>query len=141
MILNSSHSLCFLSSSPTCSSFRPPSFHEWSLPTRLFVSQLFPCSYNFGSQNARIFLNAGASPLLPALSRAVSSVQFSSSSLFFYSFFGYLTCSKALQGSPQIALPFPNLRCFTLSSCSDLSVLSHHLLKLRLFLLCFPVQC
>ena len=114
---------------PTCSFFHTPSFHEWSLPTRLFVSQPSPCSYNFGSQNSRIFLNAGGSPLPPALSHAVSSVQFSSSSLFFDSFFGYLTCSKALQGSPQIALPFPSLRCFTLSSCSDLPVLTHHAAK------------
>ena len=126
---------------PTCSFFHTPSLLELSLPTRLFVSQPSPCSYNFGSQNSWIFLNAGGSLLPPALSHAVSSVQFGSSSLFFDSFFGYLICSKALQGSSQIALPFPSLRCFTLCSCSDLPVLSHHLLKLRLLLLCFPAQC
>ena len=83
-------------------------------------------------------LNAGGSPLPLALSHAVPCVRFSSSSLFFYAFFGCLTCSKALQGSPQIALPFPNLRFFTLPSYSGLSALSHHLLKL--LLLCFPAR-
>ena len=123
---------------PTCSFFHTASFHEWSWPTRLFISQPSPGSYSFGSQNCRIFLNAGGSPLPLALSHAVPCVRFSSSSLFFYAFFGCLTCSKALQGSPQIALPFPNLRCLTLPSYSGLSALSHHLLKL--LLLCFPAR-
>lgn len=104
------------------------------LPPRLFVSQPSLCSYNVAFRNSHIFQNAGGSPSPPALSHAVSSAWFSSSSLFSPCFFGYLTYSA------RIPLPSPRLHCFTLSSWAGLSVLSSHPLKWRPLLLCFLAQ-